>query len=61
MKFLVILIITIIFLALIVLSLVLNNMLNRNKNKNTSSYCATKGEGYFCGCRSVENCYNNKE
>ena len=60
MKYLIILIITIIFLALIVLSLVLNNLLDRNKNKNTSSYCASKGEGYVCGCSGIEDCYNKK-
>jgi len=60
MKFIVIFIITIIFLALIVLSLVFNNLLTRNKNKNTSSYCATKGEGYMCGCGGIENCNNGK-
>jgi NADH:ubiquinone oxidoreductase subunit 3 (subunit A) len=60
MKFIVIFIITIIFLALIVLSLVLNNLLTRNKNKNTSSYCAAKGEGYACWCGGIENCNNGK-
>jgi NADH:ubiquinone oxidoreductase subunit 3 (subunit A) len=60
MKILTVLIITILFFAIIVASLIFNNLVNRSRkrNRNTSSYCATRGEGYACGCRTVENCHN---
>jgi NADH:ubiquinone oxidoreductase subunit 3 (subunit A) len=60
MKILIVLIITILFFSIIVVSLIFNNLVNRNrkKNRDTTSYCATRGEGYACGCRTIEDCHN---
>ena len=56
MKILTVLIITILFFAIIVVSLIFNNLVNRNRKRNKTSYCATRDEGYACGCRTVEDC-----
>ncbi len=58
MKILIVLIITILFFAIIVVSLIFNNLVNRNRKRNKTSYCATRGEGYACGCSTAENCQN---
>jgi NADH:ubiquinone oxidoreductase subunit 3 (subunit A) len=56
MKILTILVATILFFAVIVASLMFNNLVNRNRKRDKTSNCATRGEGYACGCRTVEDC-----
>jgi NADH:ubiquinone oxidoreductase subunit 3 (subunit A) len=58
MKLILVLIISILFFAIIVVSLIFNSLVNRNRHRNKTSYCATRGEGYACGCRTVEDCHN---
>jgi NADH:ubiquinone oxidoreductase subunit 3 (subunit A) len=58
MKVLILLIITILFFAIIVVSLVFNSLVNKNRKRNTTSCCATRGEDYACGCSTTEDCHN---